>query len=136
MTGRYENGKLIGETTLNLLNGEIKKTWHENGDFYYSLSEKIAPEKGRREFYLTKTFDYIGMYREFYENGNLKCEGLYKNGYREGTWKEFSMEGNLINIISYEKGKVITSNNFLKTKDSQLDNPWLNNLNKNNDLER
>ena len=42
-----------------------------------------------------------GDYREYYENGNLKIKGQYKKDHRAGTWKIYNQEGKLWQKIKY-----------------------------------
>ena len=42
---------------------------------------------------------------EFYDSGHLKIRGNLKNNVREGTWKFFNEEGELIYIKNYKDGE-------------------------------
>ena len=42
----------------------------------------------------------------FYQNGNLKSEGWYKAGVKNGYFKEYSEDGNLISIVKYIDGEI------------------------------
>ena len=40
--------------------------------------------------------------KEYYENGKLKLVGSYKNGTKQGVFREYDQEGNIINSHIYE----------------------------------
>ena len=47
-----------------------------------------------------------GMWKEFYENGNVKNECNYTDDKKNGYYKEYSMNGSLSNTIKYVNGKI------------------------------
>ena len=49
----------------------------------------------------------VGMWKEFYENGNLKNECTYLNDVRNGYLKEYNIKGELQNTTKYVNGKLI-----------------------------
>jgi len=46
-----------------------------------------------------------GLRESFFDNGNLSKTREYKDGKRNGIWKEFNVDGNLISEICYLKGE-------------------------------
>ena len=59
--------------------------------------------------YLYKTYNYIddirnGEYKEYYENGKIKCEGCYLNNELHGEYKKYNMDGNLHSINLFDNG--------------------------------
>lgn len=59
--------------------------------------------------YLYKTYNYIddirnGEYKEYYENGKIKCEGYYLNNKLHGEYKKYNMNGDLYTIILFDNG--------------------------------
>lgn len=44
---------------------------------------------------------YIGEYKEYYKNGNLRLEGEYKNGCRVGQWRSYHENGKLESLGNY-----------------------------------
>ena len=47
-----------------------------------------------------------GKWVTFYPNGNLKSESYYKAGIKAGYFKEYSLDGNLLNIEKYVNGEL------------------------------
>ncbi len=56
-----------------------------------------------------------GVWKEFYENGNLKEEKNYIDGKLNGYYKIYNEEGKLLNALKYKDGKV-----DLESKDNEL----------------
>ncbi len=46
----------------------------------------------------------VGLWKWFFENGNLKQEGHFKNGLKNGIFKTFDVNGNLITIEKFSDG--------------------------------
>jgi antitoxin component YwqK of YwqJK toxin-antitoxin module len=46
-----------------------------------------------------------GVYKEFYENGNLKLQGQYKTSRRIGLWKWYNENGEFNTEFDYKDGK-------------------------------
>ena len=46
----------------------------------------------------------LGKHRYFYPNGKLKEEGKYDSGMKEGDWKKYNADGQLILTILYKNG--------------------------------
>ena len=46
----------------------------------------------------------MGKHRYFYPNGKLKEEGKYDSGMKEGDWKKYNADGQLILTILYKNG--------------------------------
>jgi antitoxin component YwqK of YwqJK toxin-antitoxin module len=44
---------------------------------------------------------------ECYPNGNVKREASFRDGKREGIWREFDEEGNVIKSQTYKKGSLV-----------------------------
>ena len=44
---------------------------------------------------------------EYYPNGKVKREASFRDGKREGVWREFDEEGNVINSQTYKKGALV-----------------------------
>jgi uncharacterized protein len=47
-----------------------------------------------------------GKWVTFYENGNLQTEGYYSAGIKNGYFKEYSPDGNLLSITKYVNGEI------------------------------
>lgn len=45
---------------------------------------------------------------EYYPNGKVKREASFRDGRREGVWREFDEEGNVINSQTYHKGGLVS----------------------------
>ena len=51
----------------------------------------------------------LQMQHEYYPNGRVKREASFRGGKREGTWREFDEEGNVINSQVYQNGRLVQS---------------------------
>lgn len=68
--------------------------------WYYSFSldnvTTLQGGKGRRVLH--------GSYKEQYKSGKLKVSGQFKNGLKEGEWRRWDVNGNIISIENYRNG--------------------------------
>lgn len=95
----YENGN--EKWTGNFVEGKRKgicKKCYENGQL-------------EREAIFEKDI-IVGYVREFYPDGSKKIDGTYcsqlsRRGMRDGAWKVWDEQGNLLKDETYEKGKRI-----------------------------
>lgn len=54
----------------------------------------------------TFTMAYLnGHVVEYYPNGKVKFEGQFYNGFKSGTWKEYSWSGKILTKTTYELSK-------------------------------
>ena len=49
----------------------------------------------------------LQMQHEYYPNGRVKREASFRDGKREGTWREFDENGNVISSQIYKNGKLV-----------------------------
>ena len=78
----YVNGKISGNSTTYYENGKVR----EMGEY--------------------KDDKQTGIWKEFFENGLERGEGMYNaDGEKEGTWKQFDIEGKPTTAIKYHKGE-------------------------------
>ena len=56
-------------------------------------------------FYNLKLSKYTGLYKQFYDNGQLYEEGIYINGKLDGLYKQWYHDGKLCKECFYVKGK-------------------------------
>ena len=93
----YISGKLEGEIPFK--DGEengIMKCYYENGN----LHSEIPYTKGLRN----------GFQKVYYENGKIKWECMYVNNEPNGVETDYYEDGNLKETITYNNGKVVSSN--------------------------
>lgn len=97
----YKNNKLIKE--IQVLENEYKYVQ----EYKYVDSYSYYIEK---KYYLNQNNNLIWNYEEYglkNYRSYLKLKGEYKNGVREGEWKKYDANGNLIETIIYMDGKDI-----------------------------
>lgn len=97
----YKNNKLIKE--IQVLENEYKYVQ----EYKYVDSYSYYIEK---KYYLDQNNNLIWDYEEYglkNYRSYLKLKGEYKNGVREGEWKKYDANGNLIETIIYMDGKDI-----------------------------
>lgn len=51
----------------------------------------------------------LHMQHEYYPNGRVKREASFRGGKREGTWREFDENGNVISSQVYQNGRLVQS---------------------------
>lgn len=55
----------------------------------------------------------IGIYKEFYENGNIKTKGVYCwFGFKIGKWYNYDVNGNIIKVEDTDKGFSFSTNDI------------------------
>lgn len=112
----YSNGKRIGDEYSYYPDGTIQEEYHiyeKNGVLYRSAKEESRVSVGSyiAEFTAKLDSDHfavyrVGEYKETWENGKLKAEAFYDdNGQKVGHWKEWSINGVLMNEQCYEHPK-------------------------------
>ncbi|MBN8701472.1 MAG: toxin-antitoxin system YwqK family antitoxin [Bacteroidetes bacterium] len=47
-----------------------------------------------------------GVWKDFYDNGNLKNEGRYLNDKKDGYFKDYALNGSLLKVEKYTNGKL------------------------------
>ncbi len=47
-----------------------------------------------------------GIYKEYYENGQIKLVGKYKRYFKTGTWRYYSNRGKLLKKEKWENGVI------------------------------
>ena len=97
---------------------KLKKYYHKNGQLHsqgmvkstYSCTSKGGPldchGKGCVECISLLHYNKLGMWKYYYDNGQLKTEGEYTGldfDVRCGTWKIYDTTGKLSSEIIYEK---------------------------------
>ncbi|GAB4161463.1 MAG: hypothetical protein Tsb0033_18930 [Winogradskyella sp.] len=74
--------------------------------------------------YNVKDGKFDGEYKGYHKNGNLRLEGVYKNDQKQGLWKEYDEQGNIImayNIVNGElEGESKEYNSEGKIKSSKI----------------
>lgn len=51
----------------------------------------------------------LQMQHEYYPNGRVKREASFRGGKREGTWREFDENGNVVSSQIYQNGRLVQS---------------------------
>ncbi len=92
----YTEGLLNGDYCVYNLKGEILTTYY---DTYYRKDMK-----GKIKF-----TEGTGMYMDFfYDTGSLKETGQYEKGKKQGIWRLYDREGNIIISNYYHQGHTVT----------------------------
>jgi len=104
----YANGKL--RLAINFVNGREQGTARE-----YSQSGNVITLLEYKKGYLVSkenvnrlNYDSLkqGKWVDFYPNGILKSEGYYSAGIKNGYFKEYSQDGNLVSVSKYVNGEL------------------------------
>ena len=78
------------------------KEYDEKGNL-----KKITKFVNDVEQVLTADQKPLVMQREYYPNGRVKREASFRDGKKEGVWREFDEDGNVINSQTYQKGALV-----------------------------
>lgn len=127
----YKKGFVMTREAINRYNREAKKhgywktffdDWSVRTECYYRHGMrdgfyKEYDEKGN----LKKITKYVNdveqvlesdmkpliVQHEYYPNGKVKREASFRDGKREGVWREFDEQGNVLNSQTYQKGVLV-----------------------------
>ncbi|MGH2564363.1 MAG: hypothetical protein ACRDE5_07615 [Ginsengibacter sp.] len=55
---------------------------------------------------------FEGLFRSYFANGNRETEGVYEQGKENGNWKKWNLQGNIVDSIFYDNGKIIRQTSF------------------------
>ena len=127
----YRKGFIMSRETLNRYDREGKKhgywktfyeDWTVHTECYYKHGlrdgfYKEYDEKGNLKK-ITKFVNDVEqtlegeqkplvIQREYYPNGKVRREASFRDGKREGIWREFDEEGNVIKSQTYKKGTLV-----------------------------
>lgn len=95
----HENGqKLRKKTYVNGYPEGVVEEWYASGNKKFR-SSFIAPGLKTKDSMLN------GPTTEWFENGQVKSQGDYWKGVRDGEWKEFSEEGQIVLEAFYDRSK-------------------------------
>ncbi len=105
--------------------GEISKEHFKDGKLDgvcvdYNKGTTITYKEGKKNGHCSEPTEYgriestykddvlDGAYTEYFKNGKKRCEGSYSNGEKNGFWKTYADNGDLIEMRRYESGKDVT----------------------------
>jgi antitoxin component YwqK of YwqJK toxin-antitoxin module len=120
-----ENKILEYDVVNGLKNGEFKISTFSGNNSVYGFIKNNKNVGIWKYFYEDGNLESIGGFHEdkpmgkwkwFYQNGNLKSVGIYILGQHEGRWMNYDDEGFLVSIINYTKGEIIREIKFGKPK--------------------
>jgi len=116
----FENDVKEGYTYYYFLNGKIRKEVNFFNGLEAGIGREFSSGDGRviKMIYFKKGFtldiEYInkldkagqkqGKWKYFYENGTVQLEGEFKNDLKNGYFKEYSEDGNLVLTEKYIDG--------------------------------
>lgn len=108
----YESGRLKSKITKDNKESIFIHEWfYENGN-----SKKLESK-------LLENNERIGVYKEWYENGQLSKNGTYKSAYeREGDWFEFYQNGNKKVEAEFVNGEFKLKNHWNENGEQTLTN--------------
>jgi antitoxin component YwqK of YwqJK toxin-antitoxin module len=69
--------------------------------------EYFVIDRGNKNYYCNK-FDYNGIYKTWYDNGQKQIVGQYENNFQVGEWLFYNQNGKLIRKMIYDKNGNIT----------------------------
>jgi uncharacterized protein len=94
---RYKDGKRQG-LTREFINGIIQIVYKYHNDFLIDREFiNQADNKGIKQ----------GVWRDYFDNDNIKTEENYKNGELNGFYREYDQSGKMLVSRFYENGKLI-----------------------------
>lgn len=102
MSENYNNDKLDGEQKAYYANGKIKSIINYKNNKVVGL-EVYA--KDGSTLHKANLSTGTGLWKTFWDNGNVMEEGKYKNWIKDGTWKRYQENGTVDSVTVYENGK-------------------------------
>lgn len=110
----HKNGKL--KETVEYKNGlkDGKQIIYDEKEMIIEINEFIKATNTDREI-INRYGDgrkKEGIWREYYENGNIKKEEEYKDGELNGRFWEYDENGNAILRMRYESGKIVSEDDI------------------------
>ncbi len=97
---RYKDGKKEG-LTREYVNGEVQIVYKYHNDFLIDREFiNQSDNKGLKQ----------GVWREYFDNDNIRTEDNYKNGLLNGYSREYSSAGKMLSSKFYENGKLVEGN--------------------------
>ena len=78
------------------------KEYDEKGNL-----KKIVKYVNDVEQVLESDMKPLVVQHEYYPNGKVKREASFRDGKREGVWREFDEQGNVLNSQTYQKGVLV-----------------------------
>jgi antitoxin component YwqK of YwqJK toxin-antitoxin module len=97
---RYKDGKKEG-LTREYIDGILQVVYKYHNDFLIDREFiNQTDKKGLRQ----------GVWREYYDNDNIRMEENYKNGVLNGYYREYSQSGKLLVSKFYENGVMLQDN--------------------------
>jgi antitoxin component YwqK of YwqJK toxin-antitoxin module len=131
---KYENNVKQGEALYFFKTGELsKRVFFEKGKeqgeaFEYGKDGRIITLL-KYDFGFIKREEKInrfdlegrrqGLWIEFHKNGATAVEGNYNNGLKNGVFKNFDRDGNLLSLEKYENGLLVEDAEEIKVLDIQ-----------------
>ena len=77
----------------------IAEILYETGEIHYRYSRYLSSDGTH--------WVRHGLFRSYYQNGQVASEGTYLHGSEQGTWRDFHENGQLAAEGTYEKGEKI-----------------------------
>ena len=129
----YKKGFLNTRETLNRFDSQGRKNgywkaFYDNFELKWEMYYKHGLRDGYYKEYdekgnLKKITKYVNdveqivenetqplqMRHEYYPNGRVKREASFRGGRREGTWREFDENGNVVSSQIYQNGRLVQS---------------------------
>lgn len=97
---RYKDGKRQG-LTREFINGVVQIVYKYHNDFMIDREFiNQTDNKGLKQ----------GVWREYFDNDNIRTEENFKNGELNGYYREYNQSGKMIVSRFYENGKLVETN--------------------------
>jgi len=113
----YENGHLKSEgNRKNYLLDSLWRFYDEDGKLVLEINYKEGKKNGYRTTYqgdeVTKE-TFVNDVKQgptyvLYPNGSVKMKTLFVNGLEQGIGREYDKNGNVIQLITYKKGYIVS----------------------------
>jgi MORN repeat variant len=84
---------------------------YETGEIHFRYSRYLSGDGSR--------WIRHGLFRAYYQSGNLASEGHYRDGSEHGLWRNYHENGQLATEGNYENGKEVGVWQFWKEDGSE-----------------
>ena len=140
----FKDGRFVRVTREYSLEGAFEKEWFNNGNYrqYFKngkVQYELIKDKRNPEIYTIKTYhengrlatkqvyrgarllnkkgkSFYGVYRYFYQNGDIRKEESYKDGKMNGPWREYYKSGDLkLEFIADKENRYVNGKSYYES---------------------
>jgi len=108
--------KVAEESYLDGQKNGLSRSYYQSGELFGETEWKNGQQHGKSRFFFKEGKPYLEMMYasgkrngyciSYFQNGAMEMESVYKDDLKEGDWKYYDNEGNLLYILRYSRGVI------------------------------